>query len=191
MPEHTDTTDDELPFDEPDADWTDDHQWTRWRGPQPYPVAADWVLAHVEGDGILWRRYPGIGEGMGKESEILDVLGDDGLVIDEDADVSAYLTNDIEGEWSIRDDEAPSLEQHFEIDGETVFRRVEPTEADLYGSVAEALARYSSGGEWQAVEPESGQPPEDVQREREVEARRESNQSLGEFEVEDGNEDGL
>ena len=63
--------------------------------------------------------------------------------------------------------------------------RVDPDHDDLYGAVAEALAKHSRGESFEDVTPASGRPPapsKAEQKESEVEQRKENNAALGDFE---------
>lgn len=175
-------------FDPPEAAWTDEYEWTRYRGPQPYPVPADWVLRIVEGDGIGWYRFPGLGEGLAKDTEVRDVLGigddyEDALA---EADEAWLDYKIVEAGGDGFDPEPDTVEHTLTIAGETVFRRVDPDRDDLMAAVAETLSKFTNGAEWRAVEPSTGRLPDDLKREQELERRRERNASLDGFGGADG-----
>lgn len=166
-------------FGEPDADWTDDFGWVRHRGPQAYPVPADWVLGMVDGDGMSWHRFPGIGEGLGRHDEVRDALDHDSDAIEEHRDVRASLSKEVV-EFHEKDRTA-TVAQELSIDGQRVFRRVSPDTDDVFAATAEALARYSNGQDLDDVAPSTGHLPEEDQRKREIEQRQEENQALDAF----------
>lgn len=166
-------------FDPPEADWTDEFEWTRYRGPQPYPCPADWVLDLVEGDGIIWYRFPGIGEGLEMDDDVREVFEPDYEEYDDARGETAILSKEIV-EDNPRKRES-KLEHELSIDGETIFRRVEPDDEDLFATVAEALARYSNGQELEDVAPSTGRLPEDLREQQETERRQAENQSLTQF----------
>lgn len=172
-------------FGNPEAGWTDTYDWTRYRGPQPYPCPGAWVLGLVEGDGIGWRRYPEHnGDAHEHDDDVLDEIdADDVGEVRGDA-TRATLINELV-EFSQRDPDETSVEHRLSIAGEDVFRRVDPTTEDLFGSVAEALARFDAGeavAEFAGdVEPTTGRPPAGVQSQREIERRESENRSLEAF----------
>jgi|GEM_PF-2098593 hypothetical protein len=163
-------------FDEPEADWTDEYTWTRYRGPQPYPCPGGWVLNIPEMMAVSWVYFPDIGSVNETESDVRDAFGmnDDGY---EDArSAEAFLLGDTVGPIS-----EETICWQFTIDGEEVFERVDPDHDDLYGAVAEALAKHSRGESFEDVSPKTGRLTEAEQKQRETDQRRESNQSLGDF----------
>lgn len=163
-------------FDPPEAEWTDEYEWTRYRGPDPWPCPADWVFNDADALGAGWYRYPGIGEGHAKDAEVVEIVGYDD--IEEHREEMALLVGEDAG--SSRREER--IEWRLSVKGETVFRRVNPNRADLMAAVAETLSRYSNGSmSWRSVEPSTGSVPDDVKRERELEKRREQNASLDGF----------
>lgn len=166
-------------FDPPEADWTDDYAWTRYRGPQAYPCPADWVLDVVEGDGIIWYRFPGIGEGLETDNDVRDVFEPDYEEYDDARGETAVLSNKIV-EDNPREQEC-KLEQKLTIEEETVFCRVEPDDEDLFATVAEALSRYSNGQDLEDIAPSTGQLPEDLRKQQETERKQSENQSLTQF----------
>jgi len=173
-------------FGEPDAGWTDEYPWTRYRGAQPYPCPADWVLGLVEGDGIGWHRYPGIAEGHDHQRDVVDLFDDYDAREDAHAERATLLNDIVEGA-SIRDED--DVKHELSIDGETVFVRIDPEMSDLMATVAEVLARYS-GGEALGVIADglsfsTGRPPARVVEQNAVEQREEQNQSLTDFGVTD------
>lgn len=170
-------------FDDPDADWTDEYAWTRWRGPQPYPCPSDWVLNEPEGTIVVWNRFAGIGDGQETTDDVYEALDyeqDD--IADARGERAVLMQEILDTSLRTRD---PDIEHELTIGDETVFRRVEPDGDDLFAAVAEALARYSSGEEVatlaEEIVPDSGSVPDDIQRERDLDRREEENQSLEEF----------
>jgi hypothetical protein len=174
-------------FGEPEADWTDDYAWTRYRGPQPWPCPADWALDIVEGDGTIWQRYPGVGEGLELADDVYGVFETEGGFDDEaynDArEERAFLTREAIDVSHRRGEE--TVEWKLTIDNETVFRRVDPEFNDVLKAAAEALSKYSNGADYSEVLPSTGSVPEDLQFERELEERIEENQTFDDF-VTDG-----
>jgi hypothetical protein len=168
-------------FDAPEADWTDTYDWTRYRGPQPYPCPGPWVLGTVEADGAGWHYYPECnGDAYATDTELQD--GEPYDAWKGGPTAKAGLLNDI-----VEDSRTgPTvLEHRFTISGEVVFKRAGPDEGDLFGSIAEALARYDAGepiSEFAAaVEPTTGDSPAREASKRDLERRREENASLGEW----------
>lgn len=162
------------PFDdeEPEADWTDDYDWTRYRGPQPYPVPEDWVLNIVEAGGAMFRRYPEIGNDHETDSEASEHFAPDYEGLEEARGIEASV-----GTKYIDEEEVETLT----VAGEEVFQRVSPTTEDLYKTVAEALTRAATGEEYADIEPSTGSPPAAVRREQEIERRKSENHGLGQY----------
>jgi len=194
----TDTTTDEKEqhrigtinrWDAPEADWAADYDWTRYRGPRPYPAPEDWVLDEPEGGIVGWQHFPDVGKGHGLLDDVYDELEGDyddwdayEAAVEEVRGVRAFLSNEIVEDGRDMD---VILEHELSIAGDTVFRRVDPTDDELWARTAEALTRYASG---ETVEEfaddigfQSGRLPEDLQEERKQERRREENTGLGEF----------
>lgn len=169
-------------FGEPEAEWTDDYEWGRYRGPQPWPAPAGWVIS----DEAFWQRYPGIGEGMGSNYDVDQALDEDLEAVAEARDVEAYLLDELL-EFDPRK-EVEVTEWELVVAGETVFRRVDPAWDDLLATTAEALSRYANDQDLDGLEPETGDPPADVQKARETERRQETNESLADFGGGDGDE---
>jgi hypothetical protein len=135
------------------------------------------VINEPEGLANRWQRYPGIGEGQGTDYDVLQALDEDYDAYNDARAEDAFLIGDDVGD-SIRDE---SIRWRLSIANETVFRRVEPEWCDLLAACAEALSKYANGGDWQAVAPDTGALPAEEQREREIERRKESNQSLSDW----------
>lgn len=153
-----------------DLPWTERYSSVE-RHRQQYPAPADWVVNIVEADGVAWMRYSGIGNGLTTDNEVHDALDNELGDIEDNRAESARLTSD---PVKIGDSaEETVVENELRIDGETVFRREEVDFDDLMAAVAEALALYSNGGEWQDVNPEGGRAPKDVREQREEELRQE------------------
>lgn len=156
-------------WDAPDASWAAEYDWTRYRGPPAYPVPGGWVLGIVEGDGTGWRYYgeDGIGESNDPESPA-EPTAEAGLLFD--------VANP--DETSLRDE--PDMEWRFTLDGEVVFRRVEPDRDDAYGAIAKALSAFHEGTPPSEISetPSSGRKPADVREQEEVERKQQENQSL-------------
>ena len=169
-------------FGEPDAEWTDVYDWTRYRGPQPYPCPGGWVLGLVEADGAGWKRFPGLGGALEHDDDVIDEHGPD--VYNEDMAERASLLNEIET-FDERNPDAAEMRHTLKIGGEQVFSVVEPDEEELFAAVAEALARFDAGeqiDEFAAdVEPQSGTAPESERSAKELKRKREENNSLGDF----------
>ncbi|QIO25479.1 hypothetical protein [Haloarcula sp. JP-L23] len=128
-------------WDAPEADWAADYDWTRYRGPDAYPVPGAWVLSNVEGDGVVWERYPDVGEGRASPNDVLDAV--DGDLYDEYRSGNAVLSHEIVNEDDPMEDW--EYEQQLTIGGTTVFQRVEPDRDELLGNVATALAATDDG----------------------------------------------
>jgi hypothetical protein len=175
----------------PDGDWAADHDWTRYRGPAPWPVPGGWVFEDPE-EGGWWRYYGDIAEGHPSDDSVLDELQADESVadpydaLDEHRAELAMLnvTTANPDEVSLRNPEDEELEWALKIDDTEVFRVVEPNRPDLMGAVAEALAAYHDGvlderiGE---IAPASGTKTEEERARERHERRKEENESLGDF----------
>jgi hypothetical protein len=160
--------------EEPDADWTDDYSWTRYRGPQPYPCPEDWVLNIVEGDAAVFRRYPELGQDHETDDEVVETFAPEYKGLNEARGEEASVSVD----YDRNGDESP---HSLQIGSEVVFRRVEPDPEDLWATVADVLARVARGEDYQDVAPTTGSPPTSVLREREIERHKQENQQLTEF----------
>jgi len=167
---------------EPDSGWTDTFAWTRYRGPQPYPCPGAWVLGLVEGDGIGWKRFPGLGEPLEYDGDVLDEHGTD--VCNDEMAERASLINEIET-FDRRDPDAEEIRHTLKIDGEEVFSVVNPDDEELFASVAEALSRFDAGERIDAfaaeIKPTTGTVADGEQSKRELERKREQNNSLEDF----------
>lgn len=166
----------------PEGDWAAEYDWTRYRGPQAYPVPADWVLDEPEGGACGWYRFPDVGEGQATTTDVYDALEPDYDAIEEARGEMAMLINDI-----IRDERnGPTILKHeFKIGGETVFEHTDPSDEELWATVAEALARYADGEAVAEIEADvtwqSGRLPPAEREKREQERRKQENESLGDF----------
>ena len=177
------------PFgDDPDADWTDEYAWTRYRGPQPYPVPGDWTLNLVEGDGVMWNRYPAHGEGREMDDHVLESFKEATDTYDDPYE--AY--NDAREEWAGLGHEVlewnaaertETLKQVLKIEGNTVFERVEPDGEDLWKVTANALAQYDDGTPVEEIEVSfsTGSKPPDQLREEMIEQRQAENEYITNF----------
>lgn len=164
-------------FGEPDAEWTDDYPWTRYRGPQPYPCPGDWVLGAPEMLAYGWYFYPDIGRQNETDNDVADAFGQNYDGYNDALEGRAFLIAEDTAD-SIREE---TISWRLSIDGEDVFERVEPDSEDLWATVAEILQRYSDGVDYDDLAPESGRLTQAERREQQLEARKESNQSLGDF----------
>lgn len=143
------------------------------------PCPAGWVVREPDADTVAWQRYPGIGEGLGTDSEVLDVFEDDTEGYNDAREETAMLVMDpVEIDMRAGTE---TIEYELTVDGETVFRRVDPDHADAMVTVAEALSRFSNGRDYDNVSPESGRLPDEMQEQQVVEQRKQQNQSLGDF----------
>lgn len=169
-------------WDPPEADWAAEHDWTRYRGPQPYPVPDGWVLDQPEGGAVGWYLFGDAGEGYGTTTDVYDALGDDMELVEEARGEMAILRNDIVEDS--RDGDV-ILKHELSIGGETVFSRIDPTDAELWATVAEALARYAAGDDVDAIAADvswrSGRLSDEEREARKQERRRKENESLGDF----------
>jgi hypothetical protein len=167
-------------WDPPEADWAAEFDWTRYRGPDAYPVPGAWVLSIVEGDGIIWYRYPEVGVGKDSDTDVHEEVEDDDTYNDL-RDAMASLGNTIIDED--RQSREVTLEQKLTIEGETVFRRVAPDTDELYANVAAALKAYDDNPETDEYEIswQTGRLPEDIREKQDLERRKEQNNSLGDF----------
>lgn len=169
-------------WDPPEADWAAEHDWTRYRGPQPYPVPADWVLDEPEGGAVGWYHFPNIGEGHGTSTDVYDTFDPDYDAIEEARGERAFLINDI-----VEDSRNGPviLEHEFSIAGETVFSRIDPNDEELWATVADALTRYAGGDSVEEIAADigwqSGRLSTEERERRRQERRREENQSLEAF----------
>jgi hypothetical protein len=160
--------------EEPDTDWTNEYQWTRYRGPQPYPCPEDWVLSIVEADSTVFYRYPDLGQDYKIDDDVFDTFAPEYEDANESRGEAASVTID----YDRIGDESP---YSFQIADEVVFQRVDPNPEDFWATIAKALARFSRGEEYQDVAPTTGNPPASVLRERELEQRKKENKQLSEF----------
>jgi hypothetical protein len=183
-------------WDPPEGDWAAEYDWTRYRGPDPWPVPGGWLFKDPE-EGGWWQYFGDAGVGHWDRHRLLDELKDDESVDDatdalEDArGALAYLNVETANpdEVSIRDYENEKLEWALEVADTQVFRRVEPDRSDLMAAVAEALAAYHEDALDERVDeiiPTSGRKPADIREQERVERRQEENQSLGAFAEQEG-----
>lgn len=185
-------------WDPPEGDWAAEHDWTRYRGPDPWPVPGGWVFVDPEGGG-WWRYFGDAGVGHDKDDGIREELEDDESVDDaydamqdlrDEHGQLAFLKVETANpdEVSMRNPGDEKLEWTLEIDGVQVFRRVEPDRSDTMAAVAEALQAYHAGDlddRRDEIVPTSGRKPDDVREQEQLEERREENEQLDEF-VPDG-----
>ena len=178
-------------WDPPEASWAAEHDWTRYRGPDPWPVPGGWVFKDPEGGG-WWEYFGDAGDGHEFDDGILDELKADESVddpydaLDEMRGEYAHLTVETANpdEVSIRNLEDEQLEWELTVDGTQVFRRVEPDRSDLMAAVAEALSAYHTGDLADTLDeivPATGRKPADVLEREALEERKQNNQSLGDF----------
>lgn len=132
-----------MSFDEPDADWADEYAWTRYRGPQPYPVPEDWVLQMVEGDGVMWQRHPEHGQDAAHDSD----LPDEAWPLDPEDHAS------LGHEWPAGADIMQEDPYHeLTINGEIALVVVDGADSDdWWRAIAETLARYARGEDYETV----------------------------------------
>ena len=178
-------------WDAPDGNWAAEYDWTRYRGPDPWPVPGDWVFKDPEGGG-WWQYFGNVGVGHHSSDSILDELKDDESVedpcgaLDELRGPHAYLKVETANpdEVSLRNLEDEKIEWTLKVDGTEVFRRVDPDRPDLMGAVAQALHAYHTGdleGNIAEIVPASGRKPKDIREQEDLEERKQNNQSLGDF----------
>jgi hypothetical protein len=181
-------------WDPPEGDWAAEYDWTRYRGPDAWPVPGGWVFKDPEGGG-WWEYFGDTGEGHEFDDSVLEALKEDESVADpydamdelrDENGQLAYLSVETANseEVSIRNPEDEELEWALEVDGIDVFRRVEPDRPDVLAAVAEALSAYHAGDLDERVEeivPSSGRKPDDVREQEELDERAESNRSLADY----------
>lgn len=181
-------------WDPPEDDWAAEYPWTRYRGPDPWPVPGGWVFEDPE-EGGWWQYFGDAGVGHPDSDSIREALEADASVEDpynalndlrEQHGEYAYLSAETANpdEVGLRNLEDEQLEWTLEVDGTDVFRRVEPDREDLLAAVAEALAAYHEDDldeRRDEIVPASGRKPQDVREQEELEARRRHNQSLEDF----------
>lgn len=181
---------DDLDTDLPEDAWTADYPWTRYRGPEPFPVPGGWIITIVECNGAGWHNYGELGVDHSSEAGIREELEADASVknpynrLDDAHGIHATLMNKPEQGPNVAQKERDrAREWKFSIDNTLIFRRVEPEREDMYATVAEALAAYSEGTAVAEISatPSTGRPPAEVQKQREVEQREASNQDLSDF----------
>lgn len=173
-------------FDEPEADWTDDYPWTRYRGPTAYPVPGGWVLNDVEGDGIGWRYYEGLGEEHEKDHHVRDALEYDEYEERLNDAPEAVLIHHVE---ELNMAERTETQRHelsiskYDEYNETVLNHTNPEWDDLMRVCAEVLDQFDDGVDPEEIEFEfeSGRLPASVRERQKQERRREENQSIDEF----------
>jgi hypothetical protein len=182
-------------WDVPEAGWAANHDWTRHRGPKPWPVPSGWVFKNPE-EGGWWRYYGDRAIGNHSRDAIADELKEDETIsepykaVEETRGPDAHLSSETTNpdEVSLLDYEDEKLEWKFEVDDKTVFRRVEPHTPDIMAAVAEALQAYHDGELEERIDeitPTSGSKPEDILKQENVERRQEENKSLTEFTTQD------
>lgn len=185
-------------WDPPEGEWAAEFDWTRYRGPAPWPVPGGWVFKDPE-EGGWWQYFGDAGVGHDSDDSILDELEADDAVedpyeaLEEARGVYAFLGVETANpdEVSLRDSEDEELEWTLEVAGIEVFRRVEPDRSDLMAAVAEALAAYHEGEleeRREAIVPESGRKPDDVLEAEALERRQEENESLDDFATDGGSD---
>lgn len=178
-------------WDPPEGDWAAEHDWTRYRGPDPFPVPGGWVFKDPE-EGGWWQYFGDAGVGHPYDSGILDEFKEDPSVEDPYDELEVYrgpyawLTVETANpeEVTPRSYENERLQWTLEIAETEVFSRVEPDRSDLMAAVAEALAAYHEGDLEERVDeiaPVSGSKPPEVREQERLEERKQSNQSLGDF----------
>jgi len=156
----------------PNHDWTDDYPVATYNR-APYPAPGGWVFTEPEGLAYRWVRYTGgVGEGRTSQYDIYDEVDAD--VREQAFGEDAFLIGEDIGD-GFRDE---TIQWRLTIGNEDGFKRVEPDWPDMLAAVAEALDRYPDG-DWQDVAPNSGELPPEVKREREIERRKDENESLG------------
>lgn len=188
-------------WDAPDAEWAAEYDWTRSRGPPPWPVPGGWVFKDAEGGG-WWQYYGDAGVGEHSDNSIRETFEADDAYADLDEVTDAL--SDARGEYaylnmeaanpdevSLRNLEDEETEWSLEIADRVVFRRVEPDRADLMAAVAKALDAYHRGEldeEIEAIVPASGSKPADVLEQEDIDRRQAENESLGSFGSDGGSE---
>lgn len=165
---------------DPDAGWTDTFPWTRYRGPQAYPVPGGWVLDMPE-EGVHWYRYPEHGDGRETDDDVREVLNDEEY--NAGRAESAHLWYDIE-ELNMAT-RTERINHRFVIDGETVFERIDPEPEPIFAAVAEGLARFDAGESVttlaEDLDPDTGDLSDAERKRRRVRRAREENASLEGF----------
>lgn len=142
--------------------WTDDYETTTFRGPRKYPVPGDWLLGHVEMDGIEWRRYDDAPDDVESKHDI------DHEILYEGPDDELWTLND----WYPETDETTVK---VNLNNDPVFTVTNPDEDDLMAAIAEVLTCVVEGDDPHAVEP----PKSLVEPEPEEEEAQ--NSALGDF----------
>lgn len=181
-------------WDVPEGNWAAEHDWTRYRGPDPWPVPGGWVFKDPEGGG-WWEYFGDAGVGQYIDDSVLDALEDDEAIADafeamndlrdqhgEYARLSVETANP--DEVSFRNPEDEQLEWTLDVDGTQVFQCVEPDRKGLMAAVAQALAAFHDDAldeQVSEIEPPSGRQSDDEREETTIEERQERNQSLGDF----------
>ncbi|SEH60713.1 hypothetical protein SAMN05192561_11231 [Halopenitus malekzadehii] len=185
--------------DPPEGDWAAKHDWTRYRGPDSWPVPGGWVFKDPEGGG-WWEYFGDVGEGHEFDDSILEALKDNPTINDpfetfgdlrRDHGEYAFLRLETANpdEVSRRNPEDEKLEWTLEVAGMEVFSRIEPDRSDLMAAVAEALQAYHAGELEERIEeivPETGEKPKAVREQEQLEERKENNESLDDFATDGG-----
>jgi len=60
-------------WDVPDGTWATKYDWTRYRGPSPWPVPSGWVFKDPEGGG-WWEYFGEAGVGHPRDDDIFEAL---------------------------------------------------------------------------------------------------------------------
>lgn len=156
-----------------EMDWMDEFPAAEIHGDY-YPAPCDWVVDLVEFGGTKWSRFPGLGEGMIRLGEVEGIVDGNTAAIEDGRDCVAWLGVGDAGKQD-------SVEYTFRLDGDEIFRIVDPEMNDLWTAAAEVMARYSNHQDHEAVSVDSGTLPDDVIADQEIEQRAGENRSLGEF----------
>lgn len=114
----------------PDEAWTADYDWTRTGGSQAYPVPDGWVLGVTALDGVDWHYYGEDGIGKSRDSD----LNSDPYPTDPEATLISKSGDSHESNGDVV--------WELSVNNRTVFRCVDPSQEELYGTTAGALHAY-------------------------------------------------
>jgi len=159
-----------MSFGEPQSEWTVKYEWTR-RDPtgQPIPTPKTWVLNNLDANDVIWQRFPEFGDEASTTDE-LDTHISGIQEANERRQETAVLSrfNDPEG----------NTHCEFSIDGDVLFRRVNPEREELWETIAQTLNAYPRSAENNTITIKSGHPPDE---EPNQDARRSQNRDISDF----------
>lgn len=147
--------------------WESEYPTTEYRGPQQYPIPEDWVLNIVEADGVAWYRYDDAENGQ--EAEIRHDIEPSDVTYEGPTD-EAFLDNEWNPTTELVTHKLSIRGESTDWSGTTIFSLTDPDEEVLWRAVAEALAKYARGEDFDI-------DPDEIA----IEAQAATNESLAAF----------